>query len=388
MQLDANEREIMSELTGVLESLAQAQEESVPYHFWSEAKGDVRDMFLAVKQSDELMVQNQLYGKAIVNMRYIESIFSELDEFCFRDFGKFSKGIRDLKEYADLQRMLFGSMAARGRMFTEMALNVLDYCYVEQDSEELRQIARDIIETESLSVFSFEREEDDIECHFDDEAGMYYAMEGDMRIYLPIEYFPTEEAAAKYMNGLRAEQDDRSPHQYFNQRMEVPQGAVVMDAGVAEGNFSVPIVKRAKKLYLVECDPLYVQALRWTFKDYMDKVVIVDKLLARHANKYSTSIDEIMQGKRLNYLKMDIEGAEVLALQGGEQTLAASQDIKCNICVYHRLHDNEKITEILAGHGMEVQNTPGYMLFHLDEKYPYYPRRGLAQAVKTSGELF
>jgi hypothetical protein len=60
MQLGANEREIMSELTGVLESLAQAQEESVPYHFWSEAKGDVRDMFLAVKQSDELMVQNQL----------------------------------------------------------------------------------------------------------------------------------------------------------------------------------------------------------------------------------------------------------------------------------------------------------------------------------------
>ncbi len=384
MQLGANERDIMSELTGALDSMMQAGEESVPYQFWREASGDMQDMFLAVKQSDDIMVQNQLYGKAVVNMGYVDHLFSELDKLCFRDFERFSKCIKDLREYADLQRMLFGSLAARGRMFTDIALNAINYCYMEQDSEELRQIARNIIEKENLSVFSFEREDEEIECHFDDQAGMYYTMEEDMRVYLPIEYFPTEEAAVKYMNGLRWEQDDRSPHQYFNERMEVPEGAVVMDAGVAEGNFSVPIVKRAKKLYLVECDPLFAQALRWTFKDYMNKVVIVDKLLARHANKYSTCIDEIMQGEQLDYLKMDIEGAEVLALQGGERTLAASQNIKCNICVYHRLHDNEKITEILTRHGMEVRNTPGYMLFHLDKKYPYYPRKGLAQAVKIS----
>lgn len=384
MQLGANERDIMLEIRSVLESAVQAREEGIIYDFWREAKDDILRMFLAVKQSDDIMVQNQLYGKAIVDMSYVERLFSELDGFCYQDYARFLKGIMELKEYADLQHLLFGSMAARGRMFTEIALNVINYCYVEQDSEELRQIARDIIETENLSIFSFEREADDIECHFDDEAGMYYAMEDDMRVYLPIEYFPTEEAAVKYMNGLHAEQDERSPHKYFNQRMEVPEGAVVMDAGVAEGNFSVPIVKRVKKLYLVECDPLYVQALRWTFKNYMDKVIIVDKLLAGHTNKYSTSIDDIMQGEQLDYLKMDIEGAEVLALQGGERTLASSQNIKCNICAYHRLHDNEKITEILTRHGMEVQNTPGYMLFHLDKKYPYYPRKGLAQAVKTS----
>ncbi len=338
MQLGANERDIMSELTGALDSMMQAGEESVPYQFWREARGDMQDMFLAVKQSDDIMVQNQLYGKAVVNMGYVDHLFSELDKYCFRDFERFSKCIKDLREYADLQRMLFGSLAARGRMFTDIALNAINYCYMEQDSEELRQIARNIIEKENLSVFSFEREDEEIECHFDDQAGMYYTMEEDMRVYLPIEYFPTEEAAVKYMNGLRWEQDDRSPHQYFNERME----------------------------------------------DYMDKVVIVDKLLARHANKYSTCIDEIMQGEQLDYLKMDIEGAEVLALQGGERTLAASQNIKCNICVYHRLHDNEKITEILTRHGMEVRNTPGYMLFHLDKKYPYYPRKGLAQAVKIS----
>ncbi len=387
MQLGVNERDIMSELAGVLETMAQAREESVPYQFWRDAKGDIRDMFLAVKQSDDIMVQNQLYENSIVNMGYVDGLFSELDESCFQDFAKFSKSVADLKEYADLLRMLFASMAARGRMFTEMALNVINYCYIEQDSEELRRIARNIIETENLSVFSFEREPEDIECHFDEEAGMYYAMEGDMRIYLPIEYFPTKDSAVEYINGLREEQDGRSPHQYFNPRMEVPEGAVVMDAGVAEGNFSAPIVKRVKKLYLVECDPLFVNALKWTFRDYLDKVVIVDKFLARHANKQTTTtIDEIMQGEQLNYLKMDIEGAEVLALQGGENTLAASENIKCNICAYHRLHDNEKITEILNRHGMEVQNTPGYMLFHLDKKYPYYPRKGLAQAVKTSAK--
>ena len=141
MQLGANERDMMSELVGVLGSLAQAREENVSYQCWGEAKDDMREMFLAVKRSDDIMLQNQLYEKAIVNMDYVERLFSELDEFCDRDFAMFTKGVMDLKEYADLQRMLFGSMAARGRMFTEMALNAINYCYVEQDSARLPEIS-------------------------------------------------------------------------------------------------------------------------------------------------------------------------------------------------------------------------------------------------------
>lgn len=385
MQLGINERDIMLELRDVLGSLMEKQDEGIVYSFWRDARDDISDMFAAVKQSEDVMISNKLYEKEMTNMDYVSHLFSELDQTCFKDSARFLKGIKDLREYADLLHMLFGSMADRGRVSTPLVINILNYCYIEQDSEELRQIARDIIVQEKLSVFTFERQEEEIECHFDEEAGMYYAVENGMRIYLPIEDFPTRERVASYINGLRGEQDERSPHRYFTPRMEVPEGAVVMDAGVAEGNFSVPIVERVKKLYLVECDPGYIRALQWTFKDYMDKVVIVDKFLSKHSGKGRITIDDIMQGEPLDYLKMDIEGAEVAALQGGAKTLAASPNIKCNICTYHRLHDNERITEILTGHGMEVENTPGYMLFHLDGRYPYYPRRGLAQAVKISG---
>ena len=38
----------------------------------------------------------------------------------------------------------------------------------------------------------------------------------------------------------------------------------------------------------------------------------------------------------ISFLKMDIEGSEVLALQGAEQLIRSSRP-KCAICVYHRL---------------------------------------------------
>lgn len=386
MELGLREKEILAEIKNFfieIEKMMQKAQENTVYTLWRECRNDMADMFSDVKQTDRIITENRLFEREIVNIKYIRQLCSELDSSCFADRDRFLKNAIALREYTDLLYMLFEHLMSHKNMFQKEILNVLEYCYIEQNSEELREIARNIIRRQKIDVFTFQRKPDEIVCDFDEEAGMYYAIEEDMRIYFPIEIFATKQIVVDYMNSLHTEQDDRSPHRYLTPRMEVPEGAVVMDAGVAEGNFSAGIVKKVKKLYLIECEPCFVRALQWTFKDYMDKVVIVDKFLAGYTDEHNITIDDIMQGEPLDYLKMDIEGAEVAALHGGERTLSSSPNLKCNICVYHRLRDNEAITEILSHHGMDVQNTPGYMLFHLDKEYPCYPRKGLAQAVKS-----
>ncbi len=374
-------QEIRDFLGEMIKRLSQGEESSI-YVLWAEAKNDIVDMFVEIGQMDTVLRQQKPDWRGYLNMEYISRCVEETDSSCFEDSGKFCKSITALREYADLLYMLLDCIESNKEMFPNQTVDILEYCYTSQDSEELRDIARRVIKNKGHSVFAFDWETEKIEPVFDEEAGMYYVMEQGRPMYFPIEIFPTESEVAVYVNNLHVEQEPRSPHQYINERMEVPEGAVVLDAGVAEGNFSIGIIDKVKKLYLVEYDTRFIRALEWTFKDYMDKVVIVDKYLSGHVDRQCTTIDEIMQGEPLDYLKMDIEGAELEALQGGEKTIAASPNLKCNVCVYHHFHDNEVITEFLSERGMEVKNTPGYMMFHLDEEYPFYPRKGLAQAVK------
>ena len=50
------------------------------------------------------------------------------------------------------------------------------------------------------------------------------------------------------------------------------------------------------------------------------------------------SIDELLGGKRASYIKMDIEGAELQALLGAEQTIRKYKP-KLAISVYHNRYD-------------------------------------------------
>jgi len=69
-----------------------------------------------------------------------------------------------------------------------------------------------------------------------------------------------------------------------------------------------------------------------------------------------TSLDDVLGQKRVTYIKMNIEGAEIDALYGAEQAIRRERP-KLAISVYHRPSDLWRIPEIVA------QFSPDYRLF-------------------------
>ena len=111
---------------------------------------------------------------------------------------------------------------------------------------------------------------------YDKEAGMYYVLWNHKKMYYPSAYDKSSVAAA--FNFTRLEQDISSPHRYLNKDFDVQEGDIVIEAGVAEGNFSLDVVEKAKKIYLIECEHTWVETLRKTFEPWKEKVVIIEKM--------------------------------------------------------------------------------------------------------------
>ena len=175
------------------------------------------------------------------------------------------------------------------------------------------------------------------------------------------------------------EQDPYSPHYYNKTGYEVREGDVVLEAGVAEGNFALSIIDKVSKVYLIECEPAWIEALQYTFAPYKDKVEIVSKYLSDSDENGNITIDSLLQGEKLNFIKMDIEGAELSALKGAKETVAKSDDLRCAICTYHRHGDEENIRNFLEENDMVCETSDRYMFFNNYDEEETEPefRRGL-----------
>lgn len=61
-----------------------------------------------------------------------------------------------------------------------------------------------------------------------------------------------------------------------------------MDAGVCEGNFALRFIDRARKIYLIEADASWMEALERTFALYREKIVFCNKFLSRYVDAAAT----------------------------------------------------------------------------------------------------
>lgn len=216
----------------------------------------------------------------------------------------------------------------------------------------------------------------------DDENWPFLMFEG-KRMYYPKEYdFPIYDGKECIYNIL-FEQGDHSPHRYIRDKHEIRDGSIIVDAGVCEGNFALKYIEKAKKIYLIEADLEWMAALMKTFEPYQDKVVFCPKFLSRYNSETTVTLDTLVS-ENIDFLKMDIEGAEIDALLGGKDVLQRS-NAQCAICSYHRQRDAEYIRWLMENLEYQTSVSEGYMFFVYDDGIAETMdfRKGLVYADKS-----
>jgi len=217
-------------------------------------------------------------------------------------------------------------------------------------------------ETNELSFYN-QRVKESTEKYivqWDYMENMPYIVFEDKRMYYPYNYKFRKIDGQKVVIDLLVEQQITSPHLYIKDDIQVCAGDVIADGGVQEGNFALRYIEKVSKAYLFECDSMWIKPLKKSFEKFSDKVILYEKALSRYNTSNTINLDTAIKGK-LDFLKMDIEGAEVSALLGGEHTLR-SNNVKCAICAYHKLTDEQNICEILNAYGYRTNTSEGYMV--------------------------
>ncbi|GHT24687.1 hypothetical protein AGMMS4957_18160 [Bacteroidia bacterium] len=219
-----------------------------------------------------------------------------------------------------------------------------------------------------------------VTVYTDEVYSMKYILQDGKRLYLKSGW--DEKQVQNYCYSLITEQDKESPHLYETPTFHVQEGDVVVDAGVAEGNFALSVVERAKKLYLFETDEMWIEALKVTFAPWKEKVVFVHKYVADNNDDNNISLDEFFGDEKIDFIKADIEGAERLLLKGAKNILSRQTPMKAVLCTYHRDDDADTLAQMLLENGFRTEFSKGYIFFLWDRLSPPYLRRGLIRGTK------
>lgn len=196
--------------------------------------------------------------------------------------------------------------------------------------------------------------------YFDEDKGLFYGLYQSKKMYLSKKY-NSEEKAKIYFSYVCMEQDLESPHRYLSEMFEVEKGESGIDIGAAEGIFALQVIDKVNHIYLIEPDDDWLQALQMTFEPYMDKVTIIKAFVSNGMKDNTVQLDRLFENKRLDFIKMDIEGEEFNALEGAVYMLEKNQ-MKLAVCTYHHALDYTKIRDFLTDRGYNCQHSQGYVI--------------------------
>lgn len=234
------------------------------------------------------------------------------------------------------------------------------------------------IEKNGLDMFNYEfvkkYDEMNIEVYFDQEYQMFYVIHYGKRMYFP-KHFIDKKMVKEYYKCILIEQDKESPHRYTDETFCVNEGDVVIDAGVAEGNFSLENVDKASKIYLIEADKRWAEALKVTFRNYTDKVTIINAFVSSYDEGLHFKLDSLIPENKVNFIKMDIEGNEWDGLQGAERIVENSEKLKLAICSYHSDFDQTLIEAWMDKQKIQHSTTRGYMWYPVLVRQNYISTR-------------
>lgn len=239
-----------------------------------------------------------------------------------------------------------------------------------------------------------EVELESVSAEWDSGKNMPFVWHDFKRLYFPSNW-SVHKAAEQYRYFVEVENllgggyAATAPHQYQTDTFHVEEGDVVLDVGAAEGLFALDVIEKAKRVYLIEADNKWSEALQATFEPYRDKAVIVNRMVSDQDTDHSIRLDSLLRDVSYQglFIKMDIEGNEKTVIQSSRDLLCQDKDIRLVASTYHRHNDEEQLQNLLAGMGFSTHYSDGYMLFLLDKLSPPYFRKGLIRASRTGGGL-
>ncbi len=175
------------------------------------------------------------------------------------------------------------------------------------------------------------------------------------------------------MNNLLIEQDQSSAHCYFNFIPSDSKKNCIVDIGAAEGIFALKLIDQVDECILVETEQSWLTALEHTFRPYADKVTICNKFVSDVNDDHHISMDNLIQDKRVDIVKIDVDGNEYKLFQGFEGELKRKSVGQILLCVYHDVDDYETYTSLLHSYGYNLSKNESKMIFYYGENWraPY-----------------
>jgi hypothetical protein len=221
--------------------------------------------------------------------------------------------------------------------------------------------------------------------YYDGDDNSKYVLHYGKKMYFPKNW--PDERIKNYYSSLLLEQDINSPHKYECGNFGIEKDDVLADIGASEGFFALSVIEKVKQVFLFECDESWIESLKKTFEPWKDKVIIVNKYISDHSNTNSITLDDfyISKGRVLpNFIKADIEGAELSLLLGSEKIMTFAKDLRIAICAYHKRHDEIQLHKIFLERNFKTKFAKGYMIMGDNEADPVYLRKGVIRATKNS----
>lgn len=270
------------------------------------------------------------------------------------------------------------------QVITELKMNI----QIKNNVNEFQEILNRIM-THGLCVYNYNFVDNYSlqqyikKIQYDKTANMYYSIRNGKKIYISKKYNTAEMAAVCYKN-ICIEQDKSSPHRYLSENFNVIKGGILVDIGAAEGFFALDNINNFSKIYLLECDLNWIEALNKTFLDDIGKkVIIIPKFASDTNNNNCITIDKLLEKENLDKLtiKMDVEGAEAKVLNGCKQCFASAREISAFVTCYHRPNDSKELLHYFKNFDFEFSQ--GYMINLFEKKLckPYF-RKGVIRAKK------
>ena len=163
----------------------------------------------------------------------------------------------------------------------------------------------DFLKNNPLAIFPYnftkKYRRKDVKVYTDDLCGMKYIIQDHKRLYFKKSW--GEKRIKKYYSVLLSEQDIDSPHCYENPNFCVNKDDIVVDAGVAEGNFALSIIEKVKKIYLFEADEEWIDVLKTTFAPWKEKVEIICKYVSDNDENGNITLDSFFKTGKIDFIK-------------------------------------------------------------------------------------